>query len=72
MERNNLAAEILRWANSGVLPGQLERVEQLSHQDAINLADWLQGESPLNAWRTIYLTAASPEVEPKASDRRGS
>jgi hypothetical protein len=53
MERTNLAAAILRCADSEVVTGKLERHEHLTHEDAINLADWLQRDSPINAWRAI-------------------
>jgi hypothetical protein len=55
MEQTNLAAAILRCAGSGSVKAQLEPGEHLTNEDAINLADWLQCEPPLNAWRRIYL-----------------
>jgi hypothetical protein len=64
MEQNNLADAILRCAGSGIGPGQLERRKHLTNEDAINLADWLQWESSINVWRSIYLTPASSNVDP--------
>jgi hypothetical protein len=55
MEQTNLAAAILRCASSGPVKAQLEPGGYLTNEDAINLADWLQCEPPLNAWRRIYL-----------------
>ncbi len=55
MEQINLAAAILRWASPGAVKAQLEPGEHLTNEEAINLADWLQCESPINEWRRIYL-----------------
>jgi hypothetical protein len=58
MEQTNLAAAILRCASSGPVKAQLEPGGHLTNEDAINLADWLQCEPSLNAWRRIYLIEA--------------
>jgi hypothetical protein len=66
MERTNLAAAIVRCAGSGVLTGEPERSEYLTHEDAINLANWLQYESPINAWRGISLKRTCPAPDPQS------
>jgi hypothetical protein len=58
MEQTNLAAAILRFASSEPVKALLEPGGRLTNEDAINLADWLQCEPPLNAWRRIYLIKA--------------
>jgi hypothetical protein len=70
MEQNNLAAAIVRCFGSQVVPGQLERSERLTNEEAISLADWLQRESSINLWRSIDLTQASSELEPAAVNGR--
>jgi hypothetical protein len=59
MEQTNLAAEILRCADSWISRRNPEGLTELTHESAIDLADWLQRESPINAWRSIRLTPAS-------------
>jgi hypothetical protein len=62
MEQTNLAAAILRCASSGLVKTQLERGGHLTNEEALNLADWLQCEPPLNAWRRIYLMQISDSL----------
>jgi hypothetical protein len=59
MEQTNLAAEILRCADSRISTRKPEGLTELTHESAIDLADWLQRESSINAWRSIRLTPAS-------------
>jgi hypothetical protein len=62
MEQTNLAAAILRCVSSGPVHAQLEQGEHLTNETAINLADWLRCEPPINAWRRLYLTQTSDSL----------
>jgi len=72
MEQTNLAAAILQWTGSSLVRGRLEENEHLTNEEAINLADWLQAESSMNTWRSIYLTPASTRIEATAKARSSS
>ena len=58
MNDTNLAAAILRLTASSDPEGS-EAPEYLTNEDAINLADWLQSESPMNIWRSIALESVN-------------
>jgi hypothetical protein len=63
IERTNLAAAIRRLARLGLVSGQFEQNGQLTNEQAINLADWLQRESSIIAWRSIFSTPVSFAVD---------
>jgi hypothetical protein len=75
MEQTNLAAEILRCADSRSSPRKAEGHYELTHESVLDLADWLQRESSINAWRSIcvapaYLDQPTPPVsEPPSIGR---
>jgi hypothetical protein len=72
MEQTNLAAAILRCAGSGLVRERLEKVGDLTNEEAVNLADWLRCESSIKAWRGIYLTPATTRVDPTGTACCGS
>jgi len=55
MPQTNLAAAILHCASTGLAERQPREEARLSIEDAISLANWLQHESPIGAWRSIHL-----------------
>jgi hypothetical protein len=74
MDQDNLAAAILRYFGSQVVCGQLESLERLTNEEAINLADWLRRESSIDTWRSIHLTQSSAvgESSTRASGRNST
>ena len=64
MEQDNLAAAILKCFGLQEDLRQSNPYEHLTNEETINLADWLQRESSINAWRSIQLAEAAGDVEP--------
>ena len=64
MELKNLAAAILRCFGSDAAPTEPDTAEGLTNEETINLADWLQRESSINAWRSIQLNPLSSDTQP--------
>lgn len=67
MELKNLAAAILQCFGSYADPREPDTSEGLTNEETINLADWLQRESSINAWRSIQLAQLSSESRPLTS-----
>ncbi len=66
----NLAAAIIRCFDGQLVVGPAEAPVHLTNEATIDLADWLQREPSLNAWRSIPLAQPSAEPEIAVKSRR--